>query len=192
MGITVAWDNPEKTILRYVHYGGWTWAELDAAVAEARHRFRSVTHPVHVIIDLRESRPLPPLTLMPPLPTRPVLSLAPDRGSKLIFVGSAAITRPYQDAARLRYRARRSKSRVAFIPTLEEARLRLRVMAPNYLSAEQFLADPAFDLGKGYDLSASDPLTDDRLSFDDEITQPIPPLSASARREDDEADIAFA
>jgi hypothetical protein len=180
MGITVAWDNREKTILRYIHYGMWTWAELDAAVTEARRLFRSVTHPVHVIIDLRESRPLPPLTTMPALPARPVLSLAPDRGSKLIFVGSAAITRPYQDAARLRYRARRSKTRVAFIPTLEEARLRLRVMAPDDLTAEQFLADPAFDLGEGYDLSASDPLPEFAAGFDEEITQPIPPPTRSA------------
>jgi hypothetical protein len=187
MGITVAWDNPEKTILRYVHYGGWTWAELDAAVTEARRLFRSVTHPVHVIIDLRESRPLPPLTTMPSLPARPVLSLAPDRGSKLIFVGSAAITRPYQDAARLRYRARRSKSRVAFIPTVEEARLRLRVVAPNDLSAEQFLADPAFDRGEGFDLSASDPRPEFAAGFDEESTQPIPPGPSADR---DETDLA--
>ncbi|MDX1993163.1 MAG: hypothetical protein SF029_12290 [bacterium] len=34
MGISVVWDNAEKTILRYDIQGAWTWDELRAAMDE--------------------------------------------------------------------------------------------------------------------------------------------------------------
>jgi hypothetical protein len=51
MGITVAWDNERKTIIRYTYTGQWTWPEFYAA-AEQQHCLQDeVKHRVDMIVD---------------------------------------------------------------------------------------------------------------------------------------------
>jgi hypothetical protein len=55
MKITVAWDNPEQTIIRYDFAQGWTWEDLFAAVAEDDSLMDSVDHDVHIIFNVQDA-----------------------------------------------------------------------------------------------------------------------------------------
>ena len=55
MSISVAWDNPEKTIIRQTLRGYWEWSEFDEAVAQLKDMVNSVDHTVHIFGDVRES-----------------------------------------------------------------------------------------------------------------------------------------
>lgn len=59
MSITVAWDNPEKTILRQTYTGRWTWNQFYAASEQTRDLMDSVDHRVDILIDMRHSSTLP-------------------------------------------------------------------------------------------------------------------------------------
>jgi len=63
MLITVNWNNPEKTCIYYHFVGQWTWDEFDAVYSEVYAMLDTVSHPVHAIVDLRESHLLPYDTL---------------------------------------------------------------------------------------------------------------------------------
>jgi hypothetical protein len=58
MAITVQWDDPEKTIIRYTYMGQWTWAEYDEAVTQALELVKDVSS-VDVIADFSQSSLLP-------------------------------------------------------------------------------------------------------------------------------------
>lgn len=60
MGITVEWDNPEKTILLFTNVGDQTWEEFFTAVKQTNEMIRSVPHNVDLIIDGRELKSIPP------------------------------------------------------------------------------------------------------------------------------------
>ena len=47
MSVQVAWDNHEKTIVRYVFEGKWTWDEFYPAYNKAIEMENSVTHRGH-------------------------------------------------------------------------------------------------------------------------------------------------
>jgi hypothetical protein len=64
MGVQVAWDNAEKTIVRYVFEGKWTWEEFFPVYDNAIAMEKSVPHRVHVILDLRKAIGVPANTLM--------------------------------------------------------------------------------------------------------------------------------
>lgn len=60
MGISVDWDNSEKTIVRFVYEGQWTWEAFYGTVARANEMMDEVDRPVVSIIDMRKSNFLPP------------------------------------------------------------------------------------------------------------------------------------
>lgn len=60
MPIDVFWVNEEKTILQYDITGRWAWDDLYPQYYKALEMERSVDHFVDIIIDLRESRSIPP------------------------------------------------------------------------------------------------------------------------------------
>ena len=62
MGVWVTWDNQEKTILRYVYEGTWTWDEWYTAVENARRMMEGVDHKVYLIVDAA-CQELPPRAL---------------------------------------------------------------------------------------------------------------------------------
>jgi hypothetical protein len=59
MAIQIIWDNEEKTILRHVYTGQWTWEEMRQQDAEVQAMLSTVSHPVDMIIDMRDSFFLP-------------------------------------------------------------------------------------------------------------------------------------
>jgi hypothetical protein len=59
MPIRVAWDKADKTIVRLVFNGDWTWADLDRASDEAAALIDTVDHKVAVLLDVRRARQIP-------------------------------------------------------------------------------------------------------------------------------------
>ena len=59
MPISVEWENPEQTIMRWTLSGPWTWDEYRQAQTVSHSLLRSVTHPVDVIADMRDAPTLP-------------------------------------------------------------------------------------------------------------------------------------
>lgn len=119
MSIQVAWDSSDLTILRYIHYGSWTWENLDDAIAIAEPMIRGMRHPVHVIVDLRESCDVPNLDQMT---ESRALSLAPGTTSYLILVGEIWVTRKFYELTKRLYRNRRSRNQLAYTESLKQAR----------------------------------------------------------------------
>ena len=63
-GVRFVWDNPEKTIIRYVVEGDWNWKVFHACVRISLFAMHNHPHPVHTVIDLRGStRPQMPAGL---------------------------------------------------------------------------------------------------------------------------------
>lgn len=126
MTVIPVWDNDQRSILRYITYGNWTWEELDAAAEQAEvmlkeaHRQR-----VHFIADLRESGQF--CCDDDILMKKVGVYFAPGRENDLVLVGTAQKTEPFLDIVRQRYRGRRGKERVKFVESLEEARELLTV-----------------------------------------------------------------
>ncbi len=59
MHIDVAWDNPEKTVVRWLFSNTWTLAEFQSAAEESRRLVQSVPHAVDLICDLDGTSYLP-------------------------------------------------------------------------------------------------------------------------------------
>jgi hypothetical protein len=59
MGIAIAWDNAEKTIVRFVYEGKWTWEDFYQTIARANEMMDTVNKPVVSIIDMQKSNFLP-------------------------------------------------------------------------------------------------------------------------------------
>ena len=59
MLINVAWDNEEKTVLRYRFEKGWKWNDLENALKTSEQMITSVEHEVAVIMDFQDASLLP-------------------------------------------------------------------------------------------------------------------------------------
>jgi len=59
MPIFINWANEERTIIHHIYEGDWTLAELHTSRAEVADYLDTVTHPVDMIIDLRQSMKIP-------------------------------------------------------------------------------------------------------------------------------------
>ena len=126
MTVIATWDNEGHESLRYIHYGRWTWEEVDEAVAEAQDMLRGNRRQIHVIIDLRESASIEDGD---PAREKRALSIAPGRETEVIFVGARAQSRTYYAVMRHRYKGRRTKEHFHFTHDLDEARQLLPVPA---------------------------------------------------------------
>lgn len=87
MGISIGWDDPAKTIIRYDFDPFWTWEDLRNAVQQDDALFDSVDHTVHLIFDMRQIEVVPanPLTQL-----RQVGSQIHPRLGLIVFVGTNA------------------------------------------------------------------------------------------------------
>lgn len=52
MGVTVVWDNDEKTVQRYIYRGIWNWDEVHAAVTEGHRMLDTIDHKAASIVDM--------------------------------------------------------------------------------------------------------------------------------------------
>ncbi len=87
MGISICWDNPEKTIIRYDFGQSWTWDDFWAAVKADDELIGSVDHIVHLIFDLRLTRFVPP---NPGSKFRTIADQINDRIGLILIVGANA------------------------------------------------------------------------------------------------------
>jgi hypothetical protein len=59
VSITVEWDNPQKTVVRYIFSRGWTWADYHNSIQRAVELVADIPYTVNMIIDLSNSSLLP-------------------------------------------------------------------------------------------------------------------------------------
>lgn len=59
MGITVEWDNLEKTIILCTYRDTWTWEEFFWAAQKASALQDTVQHTVDMVLDMRDSASTP-------------------------------------------------------------------------------------------------------------------------------------
>ncbi len=120
MPVQIVWDDEEKTMLRHIYQGEWTWQEFDVAVATAYTWIESVPHRVHIIVDLRQTGPLPANVL---LHIRGLADRAHPRIGKTIIVGTNAFLQRLYDVFTSVYAI--PHNHVILAPTLEEAHRQL-------------------------------------------------------------------
>lgn len=58
--VNIAWDNEQKTILRYSFEGDWTWEEYLECLNSGRRWMAEVEHPVCILNDMQKIGKLPP------------------------------------------------------------------------------------------------------------------------------------
>jgi hypothetical protein len=122
MSILVQWDDPERTIIRFVYSGQWTFGDLFEAMQEARDMMDTVEHLVYGIIDMQDSKLMPNGVLS--LGRNVTMRKHPNQG-KSIVVGASGFTRTLYDVYRKVYRTTFDESAYAFASSLDEARLML-------------------------------------------------------------------
>jgi hypothetical protein len=130
MAITTQWDNAEKTVIRYIYEGQWTWDELYAAMHEAYKMVDSVKHEVDVIIDMRKSGVLPANVFTHS--RQATLSQHP-RLARTVIVGAHRLAHTMFEAFTKIYgKLAKRYSNVIFVATIEEAYAHLnKATAPN-------------------------------------------------------------
>lgn len=85
MGILVNWDSAEQTAVRYEFSAAWTWDEFFAALQQDDEMIASVSHTVHMILDFRQARTVPP---NPGAQFRNVAQQVSDQLGLIIVVGN--------------------------------------------------------------------------------------------------------
>src|SRR5512145_2896547 len=63
MAAESVWDNSQKTVIRYVLDGDWSWHQFQNVLHVSRQEIRLLPHWVDVIVDMSTSNKLPPDTL---------------------------------------------------------------------------------------------------------------------------------
>ncbi len=119
MGITVVWDNPEQTVLRYIYSGQWNLDNFYQALQESREMMDKVHCRVGVIIDVQNSKLVPNGVLSHGKNVS--VRKHPNQG-KSIIVGASGLVRTLFDVYKKVYRTSFDDSAYAFAATLEEAR----------------------------------------------------------------------
>jgi len=119
MGITVVWDNPEQTILRYIYNGQWNLDNFYQALQESRNMMDTVDHRVGLIIDVQNSKLVPNGVLSHGKNVG--LHKHPNQG-KSIIVGASGFVRTLFDVYKKVYRTSFDEAAYAFSATLDDAR----------------------------------------------------------------------
>jgi hypothetical protein len=115
MPITLAWDNPRKTVVRYTFTDQWTVDELYAAFANTRLMLDSVEHRVDAIFEMRTA--YIPVNLITQL--RYAASCCPRRLALLVVVSESTIITQFFNMFIRFYATMASKYRL--VPTVDDA-----------------------------------------------------------------------
>jgi len=119
MGITVVWDNPEQTIVRYIYNGQWNLDNFYQALQESREMMDKVDHRVGLIIDVQNSKLVPNGVLSHG--KNVALRKHSNQGLSVI-VGASGFVRTLFDVYKKVYRTSFDESGYAFTATLDDAR----------------------------------------------------------------------
>lgn len=120
MGISICWDNPQKTAIRYDFDPSWTWDDFWAALKADDELIENVDHIVHLIFDSRLARFVPP---NPGSKFRAIADQVHERVGLIIIVGTNAWFLTVSQMFLKLYGPKIKGIRgVKMVPTLEDAR----------------------------------------------------------------------
>lgn len=120
MPVYVDWDNEDRTVIRYDLAGHWDWHAFEVAVEQSFAMTESVTHTVHVIIDMRQSMSMPDGAI---LYFKRLLQAAPaNHGLYMMVSENQEVDKMLVMFRRIH---RRNHHRIQQAATLDEARGRL-------------------------------------------------------------------
>jgi hypothetical protein len=118
MGISICWDNDEKTRLRIDLEGEWTWDDYQVAADEFITMITSVTHPVDFISFLHPDSSVPQGPVLRHY--RNLLKRLPKNFGMAVLVGGTVIERSLATMAYKIYQD--LNGRIFFAASLAEAR----------------------------------------------------------------------
>lgn len=119
MNLTVAWDNDEKTIIRFSLVGHWTTDDLFAAHHLCQQLEAEVAHSVSYIIDVTHNESSPPHILSI---TRRLFEEASDKIDMRVVVGANNLAHIFFNTFTTIYGYIARKNPVQFAHSLDEAR----------------------------------------------------------------------
>ena len=119
MSISVVWDNPEHTIIRYIYNGQWSLDNFYQALNESHQMMDSVDYRVGLIIDMENSKLVPNGVLSHGKNVS--MRKHPNQG-KSIIVGAGGLVRTLFDVYRKVYRTTFDDTAYHFVTSLDEAR----------------------------------------------------------------------
>ena len=117
MGITVAWDDAEQTIVRMNFIGRWTNDELRSVGTQSILMLRSTQHPVYVVSDFTASASVPVGVLWQ---ARDLNQMRPSNWEAGITITQDALARNLLELFGVIYLGQRRK-RIYAVRTVEEA-----------------------------------------------------------------------
>lgn len=121
MPVSVEWDNPEKTIVRFIYAGKWTWEDFYKYIDQANSMMDTVDKPVVSIIDMSESSYLPPGAAMH---IRNVvrMSMSHNNSNISVYLQAGRFLSAFMDVLNKSYPDLMSNTAWLYTDTLEEAR----------------------------------------------------------------------
>ncbi|MCA0458964.1 MAG: hypothetical protein LCI00_33755 [Chloroflexi bacterium] len=119
MGISVVWDNPERTIIRFIYNGQWSLDNFYQALNESHQMMDSVDFRVGIIIDMENSKLVPNGVLSH---GKNVSMRKHQNQGKSVIVGAGGLVRTLFDVYRKVYRTSFDDTAYHFVSNLDEAR----------------------------------------------------------------------
>lgn len=96
--IQIAWDDDAHTIIRETYIGDWTWDDFYHSVGVVPQMMMSVSHTVHILIDLQESGTVPIGSAL--VHARNAMQHFPDNWGIMAVVGPSMFIRSLVDIIR--------------------------------------------------------------------------------------------
>lgn len=122
MSITVVWDNPEKTVLRFIYEGRWTWDEFHPVINQGNQMTREVEHKVVSIVDMRAASDVPPNALVHLKRVMEQAAKYPNNSGVTIFLDAEAFGKAILSMLKQVYPLLASQMEFLHTDTLEDAR----------------------------------------------------------------------
>ena len=119
MSISVSWDNPQKTVIRYLVEGEWGWDDLQAANGEMNKLLETINHQANILLVLHNTSLVPNEVFS--RFKRSMRTRHPRLGSVMVFVGAPRLVRMLTETFTRLY-GRRAGLVFEFAETEEEGR----------------------------------------------------------------------
>ncbi len=118
MSIQLTWDNPQRTVLRWIFSERWSWGDIPAHFVDLDQALASVDHDVDYIIDFSAAQAVPSFSPM----QRYQSERSGSASGLMIAVGDATYAHTILQMARHLYAHQQHEPQVHFMPSLEIAR----------------------------------------------------------------------
>jgi hypothetical protein len=121
MPVKVEWDNEEKSIVRFIYTGIWTWDEFYIHVKEANELMDTVNDKCVSIVDMSKAGRLPNGASVH---IRNIIrqSMSHNNSGITVFINAETIVRMIIDALRMNYPDIKDFSNFIYAKNIDEAR----------------------------------------------------------------------